>query len=564
MKGETLSSVEFVSQELVMLDFDNKDRNNTYTIEDLENDMFMQEHACFYYRTFSDSTSKVDKFRVVFQLDRLITNADDIKKVYNYLYNKYPQADTCVGQTNRMFFGGNQSYVTIDFENTLNTESLEFMSCIKHSTNSTNEILDTTTPNYVLLKYGKIELVKEKLGNIYSNEFSDEVSALNYFSSLDMTEILELPVESPFHDILHEEDNPSASVFYSKKTNVFLYKCFSESNKFTGNIAVLLAKYLKLPSRLDAIELLLDITNSKVNYDSELGKARKLSNIFRKDLISGKLAETNPDLYQVLKRYKVEINATLDFMYDYTYLDGKTNEIKYLNYFSVETLRQMVSRATGQQISNTKMWNILNVIIVTEIISKIPRNEIPASLIEKIVVKQENLSEQVRVSNFYEPNFLDDLAIERMTQIASDLIENDVNVSSLSYQLIYRLYGEERANKYFPQAYKPLEDKGLIIMSKEDSNLTSKNIKLENAVIQIITEEIKEKGYIFEDELYIKLSRKLRTKKDTVKRQYYKLRADIMNKYDFKRSRLNKELYSKLDVKESFSTKVIIYKSDSL
>ena len=93
-----------IGQELVMLDFDNKDMNNIYTIEDLEADTFMLDNACFIYRTFSDRNSQVDKFRVVFHLDKLVTENYEIEHIYQELFKKYPQADSSVGQTSRLFF----------------------------------------------------------------------------------------------------------------------------------------------------------------------------------------------------------------------------------------------------------------------------------------------------------------------------------------------------------------------------------------------------------------------------------------------------------------------------
>nr|WP_318036067.1 hypothetical protein [Enterococcus spodopteracolus] len=77
---------KIIGQELVMLDFDNKDENNLYTIEDLEQDTFMQENACFIYRTFSDLFSEVDKFRVVFQLDKLVTENHEIEQIYQSIF----------------------------------------------------------------------------------------------------------------------------------------------------------------------------------------------------------------------------------------------------------------------------------------------------------------------------------------------------------------------------------------------------------------------------------------------------------------------------------------------
>ncbi|MEQ2561460.1 hypothetical protein, partial [Sutterella wadsworthensis] len=105
-----------IGQELVMLDFDNKDPNNLYTIDDLEQDTFMLENACFFYRTFSDSNSNVDKFRVVFELEDYVYSNEEVEYIYQELFKKYPQSDNSVGQTSRMFFGSNSGYEVIDWD----------------------------------------------------------------------------------------------------------------------------------------------------------------------------------------------------------------------------------------------------------------------------------------------------------------------------------------------------------------------------------------------------------------------------------------------------------------
>lgn len=115
---------KIIGQELVMLDFDNKDENNLYTIEDLEADTFMQENASFIYKTFSDLFSEVDKFRVVFHLDKLVTENQEIEQIYQALFKKYPQADSSVGQTSRLFFGSNSGYEVIDWDNRLAVSGL--------------------------------------------------------------------------------------------------------------------------------------------------------------------------------------------------------------------------------------------------------------------------------------------------------------------------------------------------------------------------------------------------------------------------------------------------------
>ena len=557
-----LKSTPIISQELIMLDFDNKDLNNLYTIEDLEQDTFMLENACFIYRTFSDENSKVDKFRVVFRLKEIITLNSEIENIYQELFRKYPQADSSVGQTSRLFFGSNSGYEVIDWDNRLNIQEVFTVknTDVKIPEFDGVELLDLHTPVYKLLKYGRYDLVKQKWGDLYAQEFPDDYSAMTYFKSIDMIEILELPTENPFHDIMHEEENPSASVFYSDEYNVFFYKCFSDGSQFTGDIARLLAYYLELESKIDSIDLLLELTGSSINYSSSLGKVKKQANAFRKELISGELNNTNPELYNYLKRYSLEINATLDFMYDYAYIDKQTNNIRYLSYFSIETLQKVVGRATKQKISQTKMWNILNTIIITELVDKLPYNEIPSDIYERIIEPQIEDSKQIRTSNVYEPNQFSEENIRQMNEYAKILRANNTTVSSLSFELVYRLFGEEKAKRSFPQAYKPLESKGLVKMSSRDTNLTSKSIALEKSAVKIINKALEDKGYIYESELVYKLAKNRKSKVSTIKPQYQKIRTDIISNYDLNRTKLTKELYSKLKITDKYSPKIIIFR----
>ena len=557
-----LKSTPIISQELIMLDFDNKDPKNIYTIEDLEQDTFMLENACFIYRTFSDENSEVDKFRVVFRLKEIITSNSEIENIYQELFRKYPQADSSVGQTSRLFFGSNSGYEVIDWDNRLNIQEVVTVKNTDVKIPEVNEVelLDLHTPVYKLLKYGRYDLVKQKWGDLYAQEFPDDYSAMTYFKSIDMIEILELPTENPFHDILHMEENPSASVFYSDEYNVFFYKCFSDGSQFTGDIARLLAYYLELESKIDSIDLLLELTGSSINYSSSLGKVKKQANAFRKELISGELNNTNPELYNYLKRYSLEINATLDFMYDYAYIDKQTNNIRYLSYFSIETLQKVVGRATKQKISQTKMWNILNTIIITELVDKLPYNEIPSDIYERIIEPQIEDSKQIRTSNVYEPNQFSEENIRQMNEYAKILRANNTTVSSLSFELVYRLFGEEKAKRSFPQAYKPLESKGLVKMSSRDTNLTSKSIALEKSAVKIINKALEDRGYIYESELLYKLAKNRKSKVSTIKPQYQKIRTDIISNYDLNRTKLTKELYSKLKITDKYSPKIIIFR----
>lgn len=443
-----------IGQELVMLDFDNKDMNNIYTIEDLEADEFMLDNACFIYRTFSDENSEVDKFRVVFHLDKLVIENQEIEQIYQALFKKYPQADTTVGQTSRLFFGSNSGYEVIDWKNRLDTTKLVEVrntDISKGVKAISGEMIDDSIPNYELLKLGRYDIVAEKLGNNFSGEFSDPIVAGNFFKTIDMRELLELPDTNPFLDIFHEETNPSASVFLNTEYDIYLYKCFSEQSRFQGDIIRVIRKLLNIKSYTKVIEVLVTITNSEINWKSEIGEARYNAMELQKALKRNTLRLNYPDLNKYLYNYRQEIDLLLDLIFDYTYMDKETGEVKYMNFISLKTYAKLVKENLGYKISEGKMWNILNVVTVTELIRKAESKSIPLELKEKLILNQQENSEQIRTSNVYYPV----VDIENSQILAKEMAQNDVTISGLGYNLVYRLFGEEKANQDFPKHINP-------------------------------------------------------------------------------------------------------------
>ncbi|MDB1611123.1 hypothetical protein, partial [Enterococcus faecalis] len=547
-----------VGQEVVMLDFDNKDENNLYTIEDLEADSFMQENASFIYRTFSDLFSEVDKFRAVFHLDKLVSENQEIEQIYQALFKKYPQADSSVGQTSRLFFGSNSGYEVIDWDNRLDTKSLLIDEKVVDSNSLevlSGEMLNENTPIYLLLKYKRYDLVKQKLGNEHSNIFPDDITASNYFKTRDMREFLEISDENPFYDIFHEEDNPSASVYFAKDIQIYMYKCFSESNPFHGDIVKVLKEYLGFRSFSEVMDLLIEVTNSEISYLSEIGQAKRDYNDLRDQLRYKQLKNNYPEVYSYLNRYEDEVIEIMDIMFDFTYLDKTTGKLQYLNYLSLDRITKYVNDRLHKKNSKTKISNIMNLIIVMEMVTKLPPSELPKELKEQLIDKQQSDSQQIRTSNVYKPSI--DLA--HVYEIAKKLKRNNVTINSLGFEVVYRLFGLEKAKQDFPQAYSPLEDRNLIVMSEKDSNLPKKNVDFENLVVKILFRELKKKGYIFEETLILLVTEKLKNieskKKNKVngskikksiseqstKQQYVKVRADIINKYDLSRHRNNVE-----------------------
>lgn len=544
-------------QQLIMLDFDNKGEDK-YTIEDLESDVFMQNHALFYYRTFSDLESDIDKFRVVFMLDKAVITNEQVKTIYNNLFYLYPQADTSVGQTTRMFFGSNSGYELIDWDNRLLASELTQPDNLKPITIPNNELIDINTPIYKLLKYKKYELIQEKLGNTYSNSFPDDISASQYFKSLDMQEFLELPEGNPFEDIFHTEESPSASVFLADDIGIYLYKCFSQSSPFQGDIIKVLNFYLNTRSFSRTIDILVNVTNSEISRTTPLGEAKRDYDDLKKQLKHKQLGRNYPELYSYIKKYEQEIIEIMDIMFDFVYTDKVTGEVKYLNFLSVDRLRYLVGQNLKKNISRNKIWDILNLVIVTEMVTKLPQDDVPKQLLESVINKQKEESKQIRTSNFYMPS----IELNNSYAIAKVLKDNNIPIRSLGFELVYRLFGEEKANQDFPQAYKPLQERNLIKMSDKDTNLLSDSVELEEFITNILYKKLSKNNYIFEEDIISMIAKKRKISLINARQLYTKVRQDVLNKYNLERTRLTKSIHKEFKIKTKYSPKIIILKND--
>lgn len=549
--GQPLKSTARINmQQIVMLDFDNK-KEPYYTIKDLEQDAFMQQNASFYYRTFSDKDSDVDKFRVVFLLDPIKFYAKDVDISYQQLFTRYPQSDTSVGQTNRIFFGSNDGFTEINFKNKLDRNHHTFLlqEVDKHL------VTNTDIPIYELFKQKKYGVLRERFGNKYSAEFPDEIAAGNYFKRLDMVEFLELPKEQPFLDVMHKETNPSAGVFKSDIDDIYLYKCFSRSSEFIGDITRVMKFLIDSKSFTEVVRILVGVTNCKIDYTSELGKAKLDAQELKRQLRTGELKRSQKELYAYLNPYKDELMVVLDIMFDYTFIDRTAeNGERYLNYLSVDRLTAILNHDNKKKISRDKVWNVLNVIVVTELVQKLEISKIPSELFEDIVKKQLNTTEQIRHSTFYEPR----MNLENSYEIAKILKENNVTVSSLSFELVYRLFSEEKAKKDFPQAYQPLHDRGIVNLDMGNGIIPKKSLDLEKDFVTVIMKLLKKKGYCSEREVVEQVAKDKKKATISINKSFSKMRFDIYAKYNLETVRNTKDLHKKLKMKEKYSPKMII------
>ncbi len=167
----TRSKNNLISQQVMMLDFDNTvngkvaSGDNYVTINDVLSNEWMRQHAAFVYKTFS-YTDSWQKFRVVIFLDKLIRDSEEVTHTYEWLMNKYPQADKAPKDCSRIFYGGTE-IVEINFNNTWTPVQKEKQKKIKNE----KRVSKLSKRQSVQMMRGYIQREQENLAE-YGNALS--------------------------------------------------------------------------------------------------------------------------------------------------------------------------------------------------------------------------------------------------------------------------------------------------------------------------------------------------------------------------------------------------------
>lgn len=542
-----------VEQELVMLDFDNKDSDNTYTIKDMLEDPFIQQHASFWYKTFNHDNKESDRFRVVFQLGTPLKRNTEVEDVYHFLLNKYPNADQSCNTVNRLFFGSTTGYNPISFDNRLKIRDLELITFLmlhpvygNKNIRSVDEIIfNKETPNWELFKAHQYSLIKEKIGNKYRREYSSLANARKIMKlSINMVDLLELPRSKTFRDILHFDDSPSASVFKSD-SGALLYHCHSHNHKFTGDLLYLVSK-LTRTSISEATTLLLDLTGSSIDFDSDISKIKRNIEMFSSLLLDDDTRQQHPDIYKFFGNNTPEIVAILNVMVENAYEDFETGEVRILNFLGLDKLSHEVSKILGRSTSKSTISRIINQLTFVDVLNKLPQEEIPKA-IDSVLNKTQKKNKYKMKTSVYDLTDFENNKFEHISDKSKLILLNGYTASAFSYEFILRMFGETDANKVFPQ--------------NKNQQISESSVELENIIVDYIFDRISHEKFVLEKDIkyFVSTYKGLNIQLSDYK--WKQIRADIVNKYGLTRGRLTKSLKEELSITtdKPLSNPIIIY-----
>lgn len=459
-----LKQSELEQQSLLMLDFDNQDKDNQFTLEQALADRFIRDNACFIYRTFSDSKA-VDKFRVVFALDNALDTANEVIMAYRYLLSKYTQADQRTKNPNRLFFGSNSGFIEINFENRLKKaevikEKVEKVKKYEVNIAKEFEIIDNTYV-FELIKDKQFKQAREILAvkykdtNVLNNQFKNETSINHFFKSeVDMLEFLDLPIKKSFNCIVFEDNKPSAGV-YKSETGTQIYHNFA--NNYRADLVRLVAKLADITA-FEAIELLMYLTDSSLITDTLIQRQIRTVDYLINNLENPDLSTLYPTTYKFLNRNLEEITAMLKIVSEYKYIDSD-GKVKIMSYLTVDTLTKQINyRVKHKHITKETTVKCMSLLTLTDILIKEKIENVDKQLLENIDKSRIKNNENESLTKYKRyPNFLsiaEEANLETMERILNELDSKKFTISgSLNFEWFYTNYSKEIALKVFPQKF---------------------------------------------------------------------------------------------------------------
>lgn len=582
---ERTSNINFKQQQVVMLDFDNSpediEKYGEFTFTEALKDPFIRNNASFLYKTFSDKDSEVDKFRVVFLLSKKVKDYLDIQNIYIKLLSMFRQADTKCKNTNRLFFGSNAGYQEINFENTLDVDT--FLSDVVVLNKKEPKVQKTIVKNNKKIKVIsqtssvseglKVwELIKEntpaslsqakeitlsKFDKTISKVFASTAQArLAFRHTIDIKAFLDLPAESPFLDILHEETNPSASVY--THNNVQLYKLFNKSKSSNYDIIRLIANLIAKDNHVDtrkALDILLYLTNSQVDNDSKVARQKEdidyIVSVLRSETFNVEYKNTS----KILGNDVLATAQILELMNEHSYEDFETGEIRQLLFMNSETLARQLNHRLSRSYTKERVQRILNKSTLIHFIDKLGVDDIPSELYNKYTAMQKR--ENKMEINFYEAS---QKSLEFKETFATDLVSKKYTLSALNYEGLSRILSLEDAQRVFNNRAETVKRNKIAVDIDNPDLLSTTKSEQEQVISKFALKEITKKGYVTEKEIveYLKRYHK-KLVSGNAQNVVKQLRTGVCDNYALEMLSLNKDVRNTYKIPAKVASRSTIF-----
>lgn len=539
-------SIDWTQQQLFALDFD----HDTTIQKELDRCKEYNILPCFGYTSFRHSEQE-HHFRLIFCTDTVITDRqqrDNLQKTLIVIFH----SDKVTYDCTRLFYGG-KSLICNTYDNRINAkqiidkywkEGLQFSAKVPQPKTCKKKLkiysnTETINRNIEAIKHLDVDMMRDILkstpnkediipssirGDFQLHTFQNEADLYKFINSIDLSKYL--GIDGYVNCILpeHEDIDPSAHI-YTTDDGTQVYKCFG-----CGKVRTIIGITEELAhcKKSKAIEFIKSIYNLKLEKSDWIQNQQQMLIDNANYLDSEEFELEFPTLAKLIRTRKVHIQKMLIHFTQYINEDMK-NE-KQIYFF--ESYKNLLNICGVRPDSHKVLAQSLTLFALLNMIEKLPVESIP----EKELNKARHIAATYgfkKINNFYTFPEYGVISLSNSEEIAKTLKENHVTLKGLSREYVLRTFGEELANKVYPQ----FKFENSLGTSEKSDNAT---LKLINKLCNIINE----KGYCLESDIRGKGQTELQWKRSI---------QEILNVGKFQRVKASKANKQKFNIPDAIN-----------
>lgn len=261
---------------------------------------------------------------------------------------------------------------------------------------------------------------------------------------LDMIEFLGLS-SNYFDCIFHDDNSCSASIFTDNDTGHYIYKCFSSNCNFpAGNILTVVERLSKC-NKVKALNFIKDVYNIELKESDWQVEQKEILQANKDYLYSNKMQIEFPELYKRIRNYVPLLIILHDVAIDNVYDLPLTDNDKVIFFSSIRYLQSLVSSKTTSRINDR-----INLFTFLELLEKLNESDLSEKLLNRAKHEAAKYNHEYIKSHYSIPSYsYDNLNIAE--ENAKLFSEKNMTMKGWSRELLLRTFGNDTANKVYPQ-----------------------------------------------------------------------------------------------------------------
>jgi len=379
-----------------------------------------------------------------------------------------------------------------------------------------------------------IQLIRNRDTEALKKLISPEPQQVNnndeVFSQLKRKNLMHyLGLPSKFNCLFHRDRHPSANIFIDPLTGYYWYKCHSESCGVKANIISITERLLQgdLADALRFLRQVYCIDYIETDWQREKRLALE-TNI--------KLLQDNDSLKLIAPEAYSRVNYYLNLLISLHYfaIDKVTTENftdKYGNPLFYASLQYLGGKCNQGDVK--KFGQRIGLLAYMGFINKLSDSDIPEFLLVSSIGQAKRQKQVNRIGYYSIPSYTGEVLAFAESK-ALEYKEKGFTMRGWGRELLLRTLGEEEADRVYPQ--------------QKGKSITALNGEMASQMEQITMQLVNDKGWTTESEIIENLTLKFKGQRRYKNQQIKRILPELLEKYELKRVRLNKELKAEFGI----------------